>query len=122
MLLISICFNFLWHYIIPIYLYVFISLSIQNAQLDRETKLKVFPFTNAQDLSDKGFTFIWKREACEKGTENELKVTAEKGTVCYRCEVSKNGTQYFTSYHFLKECKFIFFVSTLAIIEWLHTC
>ena len=104
---------------IPIYLYVFISLSLQNTQLDRETQLEVFPFANARDLSDKGFTFIWKREACEKGTENELKVTAEKGTVYYRCEVSKNGTQYFTSYHFLKGCKFIY---TLAIIEWLHTC
>ena len=109
---------------IPIYLYVFISLSFQNTQLDRETQLEVFPFAIARDLSDKGFTFIWKREArdrCE-GTENELKVTAEKGTVYYRCEVSKNGTQYFTSYHFLKRCKFTFFIYTLAIIEWLHTC
>ena len=88
------------------YLYNFISLSIQNAQLVGETKLEVFPFANAQDLSDKGFTFIWKRVACKKGTENELKVTAEKGTVCYQCKVRKNGIKYFTSYHFLKGCKF----------------
>ena len=92
---------------IPMYLYVFISLSIQNAQLGVKTKLKVFPFANAQHLSDIGF--IWKRKAgsdrCE-GRENELEVTAVKGTVCYRCEVSKNGTKYFTSYHFLKGCKF----------------
>ena len=104
MLLISICFNFLWHYIILIYLYVFISLSLQNAQLGEkmdETKLEVFPFAKAQHLNNIGF--IWKRE---KGTENELKVTAEKGTVCYGCEVSKNGIKYFTSYHFLKGCKF----------------
>ena len=106
------------------YLYVFISLSIQNAQLGVKTKLKVFPFANAQHLSDIGF--IWKRKACSdrcEGRENELDVTAEDCTaVCYRCEVSKNGTEYFSSYHFLKGCKFTFFIYKLAIIEWLHTC
>ena len=100
---------------------LYFSLSIQNAKLGEKTKLEVFPFVNAQHLSDIGFTFIWKREACDRceGTENELKVTAVDRTVCYRCKVSKNGTEYFTSYHFLKGCKFIY---TLAIIEWLHTC
>ena len=105
---------------IPIYLYVFISLSPQNTQLDGESQLKVFPFANAQHLSDIGF--VWKREACSErceGKENELKVTAEDCTVCYSCEISKNGTEYFTSYHFLKGCKFTFFIST---IKWLHTC
>ena len=81
---------------------------IQNAQLCRDTQLKVFPFAGAQHLSD--FTFTWKRNRVEKGTENELpieKVTADDCTGYFCCEVSKNGTPYFTSYHSLKQCKFL---------------
>ena len=55
-------------------IYILIYFYVQDAQLFmfRDTQLKVFPFAGAQHLSD--FTFTWKRNRVEKGTENELPI------------------------------------------------